>query len=245
MRVAMLSDVHLDGPQDHVQALFLRFVRDLQADELWLLGDVFHRFWTVADRPAAPYVEVFEVIGTRIAEGLTVRWVPGNHDFALSTALAVRTGLVVSQAIDAQIGDLNVHAEHGDRCDIGWSYALTSLLLRGPLFALWVRLIGFERAWRQLGRLAGSAHAAGPVTDRRVVEAQRVRATELLAGDTDLVVMGHTHVPVFDETTSGSFVNLGAFDHARHVLVVEDARVERFLVTEEGALSPDPWSGDQ
>jgi len=242
MRVAMLSDVHLDGPQDPVQTLFLRFVRDLQADELWLLGDVFHRFWTVADRPAPPYVEVFELISARIAEGLTVRWVSGNHDFALSSALAARTGLVVSAAVNAQIGGLRVHAEHGDRCDTGWSYALTSLLLRGPLFALWVRLIGFQRAWQLLGRLAGNAHVEGAVTGGRVVEAQRSGAADLLAGDIDLVVMGHTHVPVFDESSSGSFVNLGAFAHTRHVLVVEDARVERFRVTGEGELIPDPWA---
>ena len=184
-------------------------------------------------------------MASRIAGGLTVRWVSGNHDFALSTVLAERTGLVVSEEIDAQLGALKVHAEHGDRCDTGWSYALTSLVLRGPLFSLWVRMIGFERAWRLLGRLAGSAHAAGAVTDGRVVEAQRVRASELLAGDSDLVVMGHTHVPVFDKSRSGSFVNLGAFDHTRHVLVVEDARVERCIVTADGGLRPDPWSEDQ
>ncbi len=244
MRVAMMSDVHLDGPEDAVQKLFLRFLERLEADELWLLGDVFHRFWTVADRPAPPYEEVFELLTKRIDGGLTVRWVPGNHDFALSTTLANRVGLVVSSTVQQQVGKLRVHAEHGDLCDTGWAYGLTSLVLRGPLFALWSQLIGFKRTWNLLGRLAGAAHYEGPITEGAVVRAQHARASKLLARGADLVVMGHTHVPVNTVGDAGRFVNLGAFDHARHILIVSDTGAHRFFVADDGAIRADDWADD-
>jgi UDP-2,3-diacylglucosamine pyrophosphatase LpxH len=242
MRVAILSDVHLDGPEDEVQRLFLRFIRALEADELWLLGDVFHRFWTIADQPLSVYDEVFRVLRDRIQGGLRIRWIPGNHDFALSDHWAYSVGLDVSEvSIEADIGGCRVHAEHGDLADSSWSYALTTLALRGPLFSFALRLAGPKRAWTWLGRLAGTAHHEGPTVPVSVVAAQRRCAAGLLDRAADLVVMGHTHVPVRDVRSAGAFVNLGAFDKERHILIVEDGRVSRCRVELSGELVSDPW----
>ncbi|MFZ5478141.1 MAG: metallophosphoesterase family protein [Myxococcota bacterium] len=194
MRVALLSDAHLAGPDDPNQRRLVSFLATLEADRVCLLGDVFQHWWHWGDRPFARYAEVIAAL-----RRFELSFVAGNHDFH-AVAFFRAMGADAGDTLDYEWDGLRVHLEHGDAVDGSLGYRALTALLRGRGFAAVLDRLPEERAWTLLGRLAGHGDVR---TDPKLVAAQHARAASL---DADLVVMGHTHAPEL----SGRFCNLGA-----------------------------------
>ena len=62
MRVVLVSDVHLGGPEDPTQARFIAWVRTLRADRLCFLGDVFDTWWHWGPRAFPQYQPVIDAV---------------------------------------------------------------------------------------------------------------------------------------------------------------------------------------
>lgn len=225
MRVALLSDAHLAGPDDPNQAQVVAFLSTLQVDRLCLLGDIFQHWWHFGREPFAQYRPVVEAL-----RRFPITFVPGNHDFLAAewfrAELAAEVGATLSTVWDG----LRVHLSHGDEADTSRGYQLASAALRGRPFRAFVDTLGPERGWRFLGRVAG--HPGG-VPDGRLLLVQRSIAEGLLAGH-DLVVMGHTHAPSHDRLGSGAYVNLGDWVRWHTWLLVEDGVPTLFRHGPEG-----------
>lgn len=207
MRVALLSDAHLRGPEDPNQALLLRFLATLEADRVCLLGDVFSHWWHFGRTPFSAYAPVIEAL-----RRFPLVFVPGNHDWHAASFFRGELGATVGDPVREHWDGLAVHLAHGDEADRSPGYRLTARVLRGRPFARMVDAMGPTRAWRFLGRLAGAPHAGeAPVA---LLSAQEAQARAHLREGADLVVFGHTHAPGLVRFPEGVYVNLG--DWVRH-----------------------------
>lgn len=209
MRVALISDVHLEGgPDDPVQPAFVAWLDALDVDALYLLGDVFHAWWGYADVIDARLVPTCAALERVRARGIALHVVPGNHDFAL--------GPYFRDVLTAQIHGPSVHhfdgvgffLAHGDEADDSLGYRLTRRLLRGKSFAGLMRMLGPARGWRLVHRLAGSSRhrPADPVALRR---RQQDFARPHLHAGAQFAVMGHIHAPGRSE--DGRVIHLGGW----------------------------------
>ena len=80
LRSVFISDVHLGSPDCHAREL-LRFLGDVEADYLFLVGDIVD-FWSLRRSFHWPqeHNEVLRAILAKAKEGTQVIYVPGNHD---------------------------------------------------------------------------------------------------------------------------------------------------------------------
>lgn len=217
MRVALVSDVHLGGPDDPNQARFLAWLAALEVDRLCLCGDVFHHWWHFGDRPFPAYAPVVDALAAR---GLPLVVLAGNHDFH---APAFFTPGAPADVHLAEWDGLRVRCAHGDHVDRSPGYRALSAVLRGRAFRTVVDTLGPDRGWRFLGRLGGHGDIR---PDPALVAAQEADARRHLAEGRDLVVYGHTHAPGVFRWPEGTYVNLGDWVRHRTWLLVEGSRIE-------------------
>lgn len=207
MRVALVSDAHLAGPEDPGQRRLLAWLAGLEADRLVLGGDLFERWWHFGDTPFSAYAEVVEALRPWAGRLVVL---PGNHDFHAPAFFARALGAAVPgpDGLLRETWDgLPVVLEHGDAADTSAGYRLLSAALRGPAFDAALRRMGPDRAWRFLGRLVGRGRVEPAPW---LVAAQRARAARL-APPGGLVVMGHSHAPTLEPAAEGRWLNLGAW----------------------------------
>jgi len=232
MRVVMLSDAHAAGPQDDSQVSLVRWLDRLEADELLLLGDVFHHWWGFPGVVWPPYLPLVEALGRVTARGITLRYLPGNHDFVLGDVLLDDVGVLPLVPGSVTRDGLRLWLAHGDEADDSRGYQWTRRVLRGRPFAGLMRTLGPERGHRLLRRLAGVSRQHGgeltPLLDR-----QRAWALPLLGAEADVVVMGHIHVPRVESYPQGQIVYLGDWVEHRTWLRVDDG-VPALLQGEQG-----------
>jgi len=218
MRVVLLSDAHLRGPDDPNQAHLLAFLAGLRADRLCLLGDIFQCWWHFGTRPFDAYVPVVEAL----RGGPPLIFVPGNHDFHAARFFQAELGAEVASSLEVNWDGLRVHLAHGDGVDASPGYTTITALLRGRTFARLVDAMGHDRAWTFLRRVAGEPHG---VPSEALVAAQRLEAQQHIARGVDLVVRGHTHAPELTRLQEGHFANLGDWVSHHTYLVVSDGRI--------------------
>lgn len=221
MRVALVSDAHLAGPEDPGQARLLGWLAGLEADRLVLGGDLFEHWWHWGAEPFAAYRPVVEALRPWAGRLVVL---PGNHDFHAPAFFAAELGAVVpgpDGLVQEAWDGLPVVLEHGDAADRSRGYAALSALLRGRAFGALVTALGPARAWSFLGGLVGRGRVA---PDPALVAAQRARAAALAPAG-GLVVMGHSHAPTLEAAGAGRWLNLGAWLELGTWATVEDGEV--------------------
>lgn len=232
MRVAVVSDCHLSGPDDPNQRRLVAWLDRRPADRLVLLGDVFQHWWHFGARPFPAYAEVVAAL-TPWRGRLAV--LPGNHDFHAPAFFAQALGATSAAPLRDAWDGLAVHLEHGDAADRSPGYRALSALLRGPAFAACVDRMGPERAWRFLGRLTGRGEGRPNPT---LIAAQRARARALLAEGVGLVAFGHTHAPELTRIDGGWYANTGDWLRHHTVLRVDDGTPSLWQVSETAEERP-------
>lgn len=220
MRVALVSDVHLEGgPADPVQPAFVRWLDALEVDQLFLLGDVFHAWWGYRAVVPAGLVATCAALERVRARGIDLHVVPGNHDFALGPYFQDTLAAVIHGPHLRRFDGVAYYLAHGDEADTSRGYRLTRRLLRSTAFAGLMRGLGPARGWQLVRSLAGSSrhHPADPVALRA---AQQAWARTHLEAGADYVVMGHIHAP--GRSADDRVVHLGGWGTDRTWCLVED-----------------------
>ncbi|MCB9777490.1 MAG: UDP-2,3-diacylglucosamine diphosphatase [Alphaproteobacteria bacterium] len=247
MTTAFLSDAHVVGGQDPVQRRVVRFLDTVEADELVVLGDLFHHWWGFAqwtqvadiDATVRPTCAALERL---VGRGVHVVYVRGNHDFALGPFFTETLAVEVAGWHVRTVHGAQVVVAHGDECDGSLGYAITRRVLRGSLFAAMIESLGPVRAQRLLSRLAGSSRdhggPPGPLLAR-----QQAWATARAAEGADAVVVGHTHCPQDLRLAGGRYLNLGDFGRDRTWLLWDEEGPRLLVTGEDGdASASQPWT---
>jgi UDP-2,3-diacylglucosamine pyrophosphatase LpxH len=118
-RSVFLSDLHLGSP-DCQAAYLLDFLERLRCEQLYLVGDIID-LQALARRPFWPSAHgaVLAHLLALPAQGVRVRYIPGNHDAAFRTLAGSRIGAieVCREAIHVGADGRRFRVSHGDEFD--------------------------------------------------------------------------------------------------------------------------------
>ncbi len=204
MRIAVISDVHCSGRSCPRQREFIDWIDQLSVDSLWMLGDIFHYGWDFRGRSQPEYQPVFEAIDRLCDRGVGIRFVVGNHDFAMTDFIERRWRSHVHGPQICVVDGRRVYVGHGDEFDLSFGYRLTKWLIRSAMFKFLILSLGSRLGTHLLATLAGRepnmSPSAWPVAQARLC-AQLDRA--------DIAIVGHLHHAWEYRTVNGVATVLG------------------------------------
>lgn len=243
LKAVFVSDLHLSGPGDPKTELFTRWLRNLPATHVFLVGDIFDLWVADHDYFAAKFAGVVSAIRALVARGVEVHYFEGNHDLHLAKFWRDDVGARVHpNAATFELNGVKVRVEHGDLInpnDRGYLF-LRAFLRSAPL-----TFLAHHLPDRIVGAIGESASRASrdytsnakskPVEEIRALIRAHARARA--GGDTfarpsepfDLIVTGHVHVA--DDFTfeidgrEVRSVNLGSWFEAPRALVLDPSGV--------------------
>ncbi len=226
MRSVFLGDAHLAPPAGPAHRALIDFVAAVEADSLYLMGDLFEVLAFLPGLRDGHAGGVLEALERRARRGTHVVYVEGNHDFAvrplIDPVVEVRPG-----PSDDDLGGVRVHVAHGDevqRLDAG--YALARPLLRSRAAHLAARVAG-ARGLERLGDWAAGASRELRGEHDPGWRPEKLRYVRRRAAEgADLVVLGHSH-QLLAEPVAGAWVaQVGCFDERKQHVALDGRQLE-------------------
>ncbi len=198
MRLSLFaSDVHASPSAPATLEAFLRFLKGPaeEAQELFVIGDLFETFADARTAARPGYREVLDGLGALAKAGTRVAFIPGNRDFPLESVLK-RLGIVrLPDTARVEVDGLRVLLTHGDLlCTQDHRYQAFRRAIRGRA----LRAVAASLPESAVERFAGGARNASQAETARKVyasmglDAGRVRRL-LQREEADALVCGHVH----------------------------------------------------
>ena len=213
-RTLFLSDLHLGAHGCRADRL-LDFLQEHSADRLYLVGDILDVWHPLRPRWSVLHDSILTLIRSRMAAGMEVVLLAGNHDTELLSAPSPFPGAVaVERAVHRTARGKSFLVVHGDVCDarILRHHLATRIgsRLDGTLRAL---NAGLKRLRRDLPpdhrsaieRLLSAVNAClawGAAHERRLVALAQAQGH-------DGVICGHFHKPALHDRDGVTYVNCG------------------------------------
>lgn len=229
MNIAVISDLHL-GAKDscdafgHDDAEFLRFLKFLESnfERIVLLGDIWETL--TGKMPWSPEEGLAEArachpeIAARFRRP-KYKYIHGNHDIV--TAVTDRAPLYWQFEANGK----RLLFTHGHTHDL--------LIQKAPWLAElavclggWVRRCGLDTLYRLFDRIeswrAGARIAPSECTF------QRWAVETAYAREADIIITGHTHIPLSAEHGPKLFMNSGACSNGRFSFAAMDTRKDQY-----------------
>ncbi len=221
----IVSDLHLDGGRDG-RRRFARLLRESleHADQLFILGDLFH-YWFGRKHLVLPmYRTELELLRGASRRGLAIEIIPGNRDFLLDRTFSDFTGVKVGgDSVEIPLGDGRAHLSHGD---LFATQDVRYLRMRRALRHTMVRFLAHHSPGPVVRwvarRLRGHSERAVKTKTRRELDPDHHAVASLFGHGVETVVCGHFHRG-FDETLDlpegrGRFIVLEPFEERGFVL---------------------------
>lgn len=212
-----ISDLHLSPERPGAAASFRRFLseRAIEADALYILGDLFEA-WVGDDDLASPFhAEIAAALKQLARSGVPIRFLAGNRDFLAGAGLAAAAGLeLLEDPCRVDLYGTPTLLAHGDAwCTDDARYQAFRAQVREP-------------AWRAefLAKPLAERHALAAALRERSEQAKAGKRPEIMDVNADAVanafrlhavrriIHGHTHRP------------------ARHVQEVDGRVCERWVL---------------
>ena len=229
--IHLASDIHLGVvPRDTEDAFvsWLEYTGE-SASQLILNGDLFDFWFEYRSAVSRGHTRVLGALARLVDGGLPVTLMGGNHDWWGASFLTDEIGLTFLQdPVVLDLAGYRTFLAHGDglgRGDLG--YKILRTVLRGR-FTRW----SFGWLHPDLGaaladRVSRTEHRldAPSDADRHRAKALREWSRGKLRDepDLDLVIVGHTHIPVIEEVEPGRYyVNAGDWVFHRSYVVLRD-----------------------
>ena len=215
-RTIFISDVHL-GTKGCQSALLLEFLRDVDADTIYLVGDIVDA-WRLKQSWYWPqeHNDVVQKLLRKARKHVRIVYIPGNHDEALRDFPGIHFGgvEVCERAIHVGPDGRRYLVMHGDEFDMvvrharwlallgDWAYE-TALRVNAVL-AVVRRHFGFTywslSAWAKL-KVKGAVSFIGRYEDALVAEAQKAGV--------DGIICGHIHHAAIHDKLGLRYMNCG------------------------------------
>lgn len=231
MEIAVISDLHLGsgGPTDlfgHDDHEFLRFLSFLEGnfERIVLLGDIWETLTGKAFGDPARELSLARAHHPEIArrfERPRYTYVHGNHD------LVARDVLLAPEQLTVTADGVRVVFSHGHQGDqLASKHRWLSEI--GVWLGAWIRRVGLQAAYTFFSRLESLREGAGEESSRCVVRRWALEQASTCAAD--VIVAGHTHVPVRAEHGSCVFLNSGSCAEGGLSFLTLDTRRAEFAV---------------
>ncbi|KFE35857.1 UDP-2,3-diacylglucosamine diphosphatase [Thioclava atlantica] len=212
-RSLFLSDFHL-GSRGCNPAPILEFLRGIEAETIYLVGDIFDLWHGGTVQWDDRHSEIIETLEAHAETGTRVVYLPGNHDAPMRAPGMNFLNFELAEIVTHVGADGQRYLVlHGDQCDariLRW-HAMTRFgsrmdaLFRG--LDAWLRRrlnrTETERSLIQLA-IAGINHiiARGSGYERRLIAMAE-------AAQVDGIVCGHSHKPALRESDGLTYANCG------------------------------------
>ncbi len=216
--IYLTSDVHLGAAPPETERAFLSWLEHCghSASRVILNGDLFDFWYEYASVIPRGHARVLGALSALVDAGVPVTLMGGNHDWWGGSFLTDEIGVEFLQ--EPKVLDLagkRTLLAHGDGLGSGdLGYRILRMVLRGSLTRIAFRWLHPDLgAWVARKVSKTPTHSGGPSP----TQISRSAILEAWAGaqlssrpELDLVVLGHTHIPVLKELSPGRFyVNAG------------------------------------
>ena len=209
MKCLFLSDAHYPTSKG-----IIKFLLDTYSefDAIYILGDLFEFYYGYDDFIYPHHLSLVNVLKF-ISEQVRVTLFEGNHEYKLERIRDYMNVRVVKEGLEEKIGDYNVFMAHGDTIDKkDVAYRMFRATLKNKLMLSFINTI-------QPSKLLFLSKLASKVSKENL-KSKQYRGTEkafeyfsekLIFGGIDVVMLGHTHNPVFKKIGRGLYLNTGEF----------------------------------
>lgn len=208
MRLSVLSDLHIHGPDDPVYRSLLRVIgmASGEGEVVVLAGDIFDLFVGDKEIFRNRYADFFAAAAESLKRGVQIHYIEGNHDFLINRAFRGMDGFFVhSQEVSLELDQVRFFIAHGDlvdRSDVG--YQMLRQLFRSAAMEAFVRLtpgvvldlIGRTSSRYSRQKNSYRQHLRDEVTPARAARQRSVFhafACDRIREGYDYVVLGHSH----------------------------------------------------
>ncbi|MCL2525064.1 MAG: UDP-2,3-diacylglucosamine diphosphatase [Betaproteobacteria bacterium] len=215
--ILFISDLHLSPRSTGATALFLDFLagRARQADELYILGDLFEAWIGDDDLDDAYAAAIVAALRAAADSGLAIGLLHGNRDFMLGPDFAAAAGVrLLADPTVLSTDTWQFVLSHGDAlCLDDAAYMAFRAQVRNPAWQ--AALLARPRAERRA--LAAQLRAASEASQHGQVYA------DLQAAATDDFLRAHGYV---------TFIHGHTHQPARHDHLVDGIHVERWVLAD-------------
>ncbi len=234
--IHLASDVHLGIVPEETEQAFLRWLEHTgaAASQLIINGDLFD-FW-FEYRSAVPrgHTRVLAALARIVDGGVPVTLMGGNHDWWGGAFLTDEIGVTFLQdPVLLDLAGLRTFLAHGDGLGPGdLGYRILRRVLRSRLTRWCFGWLHPDAGSVVAGRVSRTEHRMTGPSERERARSLALRewGREKLRDDPelDLVVLGHTHIPVLEEVEPGRYyVNAGDWVNHRSYLVLAEGEAPR------------------
>ena len=234
MKTIIFSDVHLHVISDGKARMdtFLKFLRQIDGsdvEQIIVLGDLFDFWFEYREVIFSEYFDVLRAFADLRDQGVELHLACGNHDFWAGRFLEDHLGFEVHRdPVIIPLNGFRVLLAHGDGLNSGdYGYRIYKRFARAKPIIWLFSLLHPDFAMR-IARIVsrGSRHFSSPDTDGEGGESKAIRSyamKQLMAGDVDVVMCGHSHYPVIEEhdtpNGAGLYINSGDWIRNRSYVV--------------------------
>lgn len=194
-----VADLHLDCKRPDIIRAFILFLNEKasQADELYLLGDIFEA-WIGDDAPPGCLPPVFDQLLALSRSGVRIFFQHGNRDFLVGQGFADRAGLELMteiHRIDTAHGKTLLM--HGDQlCTDDVDYQAFRNLVRSPEWQSGFLAKPLAERQDTARRLRAASREQGAQKTAEITDVTPAAVNRLMTEEkASLLIHGHTHRP--------------------------------------------------
>lgn len=232
-KIYFISDVHLGinlpGIENRETDL-IQFLKKISkdAEELFIVGDLFD-FWIEYKHAVRPcYFRILFQFRKMIEQGIKITYIAGNHDFALGPFLEKEIGfIIIPNELTLCLQGKQVSLRHGDGImKMDWGYRILRTLLRIKLFHSCYKILHPNIGVPLASFFSGSSRyfSSSKFTEEKKREYLEV-AKSLLSQGPEILIMGHTHHPSYNELEEGLYCNTGEWMNTYSYGVMEQGKL--------------------
>lgn len=225
MNIAVISDLHLGGEDEvdsfgHEDSEFLRFLAFLEGnfERIVLLGDIWETLTSRcpfdARRGLLEARERHADIARRFTRPMYT-FIHGNHDLVAAEVDSA------PERWELSVDGKRLLFTHGHAYD-GLIRVARHLVELGVFIGGWIRRAGWHRLYQHLDRLDQQRSAVSLDADRCTFQAWAMDVAS--RAEADIIVTGHTHVPVKTLHGPRMYMNSGSCSHGRYTYLALDTK---------------------
>jgi UDP-2,3-diacylglucosamine hydrolase len=199
MTTLFISDLHIDADSPDIAEQFLGLLETeaLEADALYILGDLFES-WIGDDDPNEHYATIKQALRKLVDQGVPVYFMHGNRDFMIGEDFAAETG--VSILPDPYVLDIHgarVLLSHGDGyCTDDVEYQEVRKMTRNPQWQAMMLTKPVEERLEFAARAREASKAHGDSISEDITDVNSSAIEQALReADVSIMLHGHTHRP--------------------------------------------------
>jgi len=235
MNVYIASDFHLkfveNAEDKKCRERVLSFLDSIKddADLLILNGDIFDLWFVWKKFIIKGYFPLLFKLNQLREKGIRIVFIAGNHDFWFRNFLTGTLGIEVYENDFCEtIDGVKTFVSHGDRYTLNdLRYQIFRKMIRNK-FIMWIfgnmhpdfaLSIG-----KNMSRSSRKQQVADDILNKR--EQGLIKFAKAKLNETDLVILGHSHLPKIERYENGIYANAGNWINNSSYLKMKNGKVE-------------------